>query len=149
MGVVQPEWAELSLTKEGTLTIRDSTFKANLAVGGIGGSGHGGAGMGGALFNHSGTVTIINSTFSGNTAQGGQNGSGLGGAIFNYNGLMSMTNSTLADNFVYTGGAAGGGIYNYKDGATSNLTLHNTILANTQGNSSNDCTNTNGTGGHW
>jgi hypothetical protein len=73
--------------------------------------GGGGAGMGGAIFNHQGEVTIVNSTLSGNTAAGGSTGSGggpgdgFGGAIFNLNGSVDATSSTLAFNTAEAGGA--------------------------------------------
>src|SRR5262249_15981455 len=59
-----------------------------------GGGGGGGAGLGGAIFNNQGaTLTITNSTLTGNTAEGGaggtegdnnpgRSGQGLGGAVF-------------------------------------------------------------------
>ncbi len=72
--------------------------------------------MGGAIFNHNGTVSIINSTLALNIAQGGigtatgdhdgygaNGGSGIGGAIFNLNGTIAITNSTVASNGI-TGG---------------------------------------------
>jgi hypothetical protein len=78
--------------------------------GGAGGSstGGGGAGLGGAIFNHQGTLTIQNSTLTGNTAVGGSgaaNGLGLGGAIFNLNGRTSLDSATLAFNTASQGGA--------------------------------------------
>jgi hypothetical protein len=88
------------------------------APGGFGGGaggvgvGGGGAGMGGAIFNHQGTVSIVNSTISGNTASGGTTGSGgtagqgLGGAIFNLNGTVSLSFSTIASNTASGGGGA-------------------------------------------
>jgi len=79
--------------------------------GGSGGSGGGGgAGMGGAVFNHGGTLTITNSTLSGNVAAGGAAGSfadpgqGLGGAIFNLNGTLTVASSTLSENTADQGG---------------------------------------------
>ena len=61
--------------------------------------GGGGAGMGGAIFSNGGTVNIINSTFTANSAIGGtgaNNGQALGGAIFNRDGTLTITNSTLS-----------------------------------------------------
>lgn len=73
--------------------------------GGIGsGGGGGGAGLGGAIFSNGGTVTLINSTVTGNAASGGgagpggANGSGVGGAVFSRNGTLTITNSTLSGN---------------------------------------------------
>jgi hypothetical protein len=94
---------------------------SSIGIGGFGGGngalisssggGGGGAGMGGAIFNHQGTLTLLNSTLSGNTAVGGQAGSaadagrGLGGAIFNLNGAVRIDYSTIAYNTADDGGA--------------------------------------------
>src|SRR5208283_5469563 len=111
----------------------------------------GGAGMGGAVFNHGGLVTIINSTLANNTAAGGwggdyfQNdgGSGFGGAIFNLNGTVNITSSTFAGNTAAAAGntynpgsyyvpANGGALYNlaYDSATAQNATvvLVNSIL---------------------
>jgi uncharacterized repeat protein (TIGR01451 family) len=124
--------------------------------------GGGGGGFGGAIFNLTGTLTITNSTLTGNMAQGGNGletsgneygggGSGYGGAVFNYNGTFTATNATIANNTVVAGtgdvggDTDGGGIYNYQDsGGTASLTLKNTILADTP-SSNTDCYNNNGT----
>ncbi len=115
---------------------------------GFGGDGGGGGGLGGAIFNHLGTVTLINCTLTGNAAQGGNGangGSGLGGAIFNLNGMITVTNSTFAANTVTAGtggtpGADGGALYNLAYGnkfdgtaTTATVTLSNSILANSSG----------------
>lgn len=95
------------------------------------GGGGGGGGFGGALFAHGATITIVNSTFTHNTAQGGAGsagrgggvssgftifpsgggggGSGYGGAIFSLDTDMTIRSTTIADNFVIAGagGAAG------------------------------------------
>jgi hypothetical protein len=87
--------------------------------------------LGGAIFNDAGNVTLTNSTFSGNTAQGGGNGSsvgkgsGYGGALFNYNGQVSLSFVTVAGNNVNTGtegldgSADGGAIYSLGDSAAA------------------------------
>jgi hypothetical protein len=65
---------------------RDSVF----------GSG-GGAGLGGGIFVRSGSLTLNNTTFTGNTATGGtgvNSGQGLGGAIF----IMQSTTNTNRNN---------------------------------------------------
>ena len=134
-------------------------------AGGAGGNGNGagggGGGLGGAIFNHLGTVTLINSTLSSNTAQGGNGanvsgpgtggtgGSGYGGGVFNYNGTVTVVAATLSDNVVTSGtngtpapatssDAGGGGIYNLGDGALARLTILSSILANT-GSGATDC----------
>jgi hypothetical protein len=111
-----------------------------------GGGGGGGAGMGGAVFNHGGTVTVVNSTFSGNSAAGGAGGrgnggagQGLGGAIFNRNGTLDVLAATVTGN-------GGGGIYNLGDaGGTASATIEGTILANSS--SGNDFVSATNAGG--
>jgi hypothetical protein len=127
----------------------------NGASGGFGGGsgstnefGGGGAGMGGAIFNNAGTVTITNSTLTGNSATGGaaggsgaSAGQGLGGAVFNLNGTITLLNSTLSGNTAIQGG---GGIFNlgstktgsgYSTG-TGKVIMSNTIVANSKGGAS-------------
>lgn len=128
------------------------------------GSGGGGGGFGGAIFNLTGTVRLTNTTFYSNSAQGGSGpsfdgvGTGVGGAIFNLNGDVFIINSTIVSNSVKLGGngtnpiePSGGGIFSLGDsdvssiggsaadlGDTANLTLINTIIANTL-NGATDC----------
>ena len=69
-------------------------------------------GDGGGIFNsgNSSTLTITNSTFSRNISQGS---SIAGGAIFNDHGTLTVTNSTFSGNIAQ--GGDGGGIFNYRD----------------------------------
>lgn len=138
-----------------------SGTEGGLEIGGRGGSGGGAAGMGGAIFNNAGTLNIANSTFSGNTAQGGSSGgfdefgnptgsfapggagSGFGAAIFNRNGTMNVFSTTIANNIVLAGstdggtaGSASGAIYTLGDNATASIALNNTIVSNTTGGTS-------------
>jgi hypothetical protein len=105
-----------------------------------------GAGMGGAIFNMQGSVTIMNSTFTVNTAAGGHDnvtdhGKGIGGAIFNLNGALTAIASTFARNrAVYAAGAPDQGaasIYNLVyDGHTArvaSVVLRQSILADDVG----------------
>lgn len=101
-----------------------------------GGGGGGGAGLGGAVFNHGGSVTVVNSTFSANVAQGGAGGRngapghGLGGAIFNHNGTLSVLASTFSGNAA----ESGGGIYNLGEGeGTASAVVDGSILADSVG----------------
>jgi hypothetical protein len=104
-----------------------------------------GAGMGGAIFNHNGTLTNVNSTFANNKATGGAStvgggsGAGLGGAIFNLQGNIEIEDSSLAFNIASGPNASGGAVYNLgylggDDGGTLHLQsivdLRNSILAN-------------------
>ncbi len=114
-------------------------------------SGGGGAGLGGALFNHGGEATAINTTWSGNRAIGGsvssQNiarpGAGYGGAIFNLDGILDLRFSTVSGNSIVRGNApnsslpapAGGAIYNRAQnpavyGFVSRVTIEHSILGN-------------------
>ncbi|MCX7422601.1 MAG: hypothetical protein NT013_24080 [Planctomycetia bacterium] len=93
----------------------------------------GGGGFGGAIFAQGGAVIIINSTLTGNSAEGGasggsgaQSGQGLGGAIFNLNGTVSIKDSTIARN---TASASGGAVFNLAHGTADGIiaapaTLH-------------------------
>ena len=116
---------------------------ASSSYGGQGGGyskGGGGAGLGGAIFNYSGTVTITNSTISGNTTTGGSGSNsgsaeGSGGGVFNLNGSVTLLNSTIANNTATKGSAltnvshdTTGGVGN-SDPAT--VYLANTILSGT------------------
>lgn len=82
-----------------------SGFGGGAGSGGAGGGG-GGAGMGGAIFNHRGTLTLINVTATQNLAYGGGRAqtpgsgfaSGLGSAVFNLNGSVTIRFSTLSGN---------------------------------------------------
>jgi predicted outer membrane repeat protein len=119
--------------------------------------GGGGAGLGGAIFSMYGSVTVINSTLTGNSAIGGSSiaagngafgGSGYGGAIFNLDGSIALTLVTDANNTVTAGSgdtgnglADGGALYNLAYGnnyatgkaVTATATLSNSILAGTIG----------------
>jgi uncharacterized repeat protein (TIGR01451 family) len=118
-------------------------------------SGGGGAGLGGALFNHGGEATAINTTWSGNSALGGsvssQNqarpGAGYGGAIFNLDGILNIRFSTLSGNIIGRGAApnsmipspAGGSVYNRAQNPAiydfvSRVTIEASILANSVDN---------------
>jgi hypothetical protein len=131
--------------------------------------GGGGAGLGGGIFSMFGSITVINSTLSGNTAQGGNGGgpgagggSGFGGAIFNLDGNATLTYATIASNNAVagTGGTAGnadgGGVYNLAFGNTitqggannATLTINNSVIGQNSGgnnlvNDSQNAKNTN------
>ncbi|MGB5696264.1 MAG: choice-of-anchor Q domain-containing protein [Polyangiales bacterium] len=74
-------------------------------------------GEGGGIYNSGGTLTLTNSTVSGNTAEFG------GGGIYNYSsGTLTVTNSTVSGNTVFD---SGGGIWNETGGT---LTVTNTLV---------------------
>ena len=108
-------------------------------------NGGGGAGLGGAIFGHSSTITVSNSTFTGNFAvrgvagtsgfeedQAAMNGSDAGGAIFTVGGALTITNSTIAGN-ESTGDGAGVVTYKPESGEATSLVLQNTIVAGNSG----------------
>ncbi|MEI7742440.1 MAG: choice-of-anchor Q domain-containing protein [Chloroflexota bacterium] len=113
-----------------TLIIRDSTISANQS--GAGGAIHVGSGgsvqvirstlsantavMGGAIVSEGGSVTLANSTLSGNTATDG-------GGIFMASGALTLLNDTISGN---SAAAAGGGIH-VPGGSV--VTVKNTIIA--------------------
>ena len=119
----------------GILTILATTFENNDGLT---------PGQGGAIYNNSGTVTITNSTFMGNTAASGgtiYNDGGAvtitnstitgstatnGGVLYNQFGVITLTNSTIYTNSLTAVGSAI--VYN-----NGNLTATNTILADGAG----------------
>jgi hypothetical protein len=106
-------------------TIASNTLVTMQAIRTTGGNATSGSGI-----ENRGTLTIINSTFSNNSAA-----SGSGGGILN-SGTLTITNSTFSNNSA----SSGGGIYNNNPGTAQ---LHNTIIANsTRGG---NCVNNGGT----
>lgn len=108
----------------------------------------GGGALGGAIFNHNGTVTIRNCTFTNNYVTrgvggdhdlpgGADNGADAGGAIFSLDNTLEITDTTFSGN-QSTG--SGGAIVAYTDegddggpgggGAPVNLVVRDTIIAN-------------------
>jgi len=64
---------------------------------------------GGGVYNNGGTLTVINSVFSGNRADFDPNvvGYGYGGAIYSSTGVLTVTGSTFSGNNGSRGGAIG------------------------------------------
>jgi hypothetical protein len=101
--------------------------------------GGGGAGMGGAVFNMQGSLTVTNSTLTGDGAVGGtvasgsaSAGEGLGGAIFNLDGTVTLTDATLDANTAADGGADLYSLgYDSLAGFAATVTLADDILAST------------------
>ncbi|MFI5365735.1 MAG: choice-of-anchor Q domain-containing protein, partial [Candidatus Binatia bacterium] len=85
---------------------------------------------GGAIGNFN-TLTVTNSTFSGNSADGGGSGNGYGGAIYN-GGPLTVTNSTFSGNSAFY---VGGGIYNRANGPETNHPLLTVTNSTFSGNS--------------
>jgi hypothetical protein len=111
----------------GSLTIRNSTFSGNQAIGGVGGSGvdfrgcggcgggGGGGGLGGAIYSTR-PLSVSRSTFTSSLASGGSGGSGgpaaggggagVGAAIYLLNAGFTLSDSTFIQNQA-TGGGPG------------------------------------------
>ena len=114
----------------------------NAAVGGAGG---GGAGLGGAIFNDRASIlSVINSTLTGNSTEGGKagivvgigfdehgyggissatpasDGTSQGGAIFSFGSSTHIINSTISNNTASTGR----GVYNFG----ADVRINNTII---------------------
>jgi CSLREA domain-containing protein len=130
----------------GTLTVTDSTFSDNNAVGtGSAPVNCENACLGGGIHNDGGTLKVTRSTFSGNKSDA------AGGGISNANGgTLNLVNSTFSENGAgFVGGAVNnagkldviystfsdnvGDAINNANAAGVTLTLSNTILANSTG----------------
>ena len=107
-----------------TLTVANGSVGAVTSGGGIDNSGTltvtnstfrgNSADYGAAIANYA-TLTVTDSTFSGNVAEG------FGGGIYNYYGLLTVTNSTFSGNSSSWG--LGGGIFNMGPLTVTNSTL--------------------------
>ncbi|MGK2924826.1 MAG: choice-of-anchor Q domain-containing protein [Lysobacterales bacterium] len=113
--------------------------------------GGGGAGLGGAIFNHSGSVLVMNSTFTANGAARGvagswpnnqpesHSGQDQGAAIFSVGGSLTVLNSTIYGNEGTNSNNGGAGIVVYAPGydifsptpqvPPTSFELRNTIIA--------------------
>ncbi len=94
-------------------TIRNATIRNNAATGNAAVEG------GGGIHNENGSLTITNSTITGNVATGA---AGSGGGIINVGGTVSVTNSEISGN---TANRAGGGI---ETTSGSTITLNGVTL---------------------
>ena len=130
------------------LTISNSSFIGNQALGSDGGTGQsGGDGLGGGIFNNAGSdspVTLNNCALSDNQATGGaggdgaNGGNGLGGGLYNDGtSTLAVTGSTVTDNQAIggqgspAGDAFGGGFYT---GLAAILSLDSYTLLHTEDN---------------
>jgi uncharacterized protein (TIGR03118 family) len=133
-----------AIYNQGTLMVSNSTLSDNVSIF----TSYAGGGYGGAIYNAGGTVTVSNSTLSGNSAtfDGGgiyndagtltvSNGSTLfgnsasyGGGIYNdFAGTLTVSGCTISG---YTASQAGGGIYNGNAG-TATVEISSSITGNT------------------
>jgi Trypsin-like peptidase domain len=106
----------------GTIIMANSIISSNAVESQSGGSGGGGGG----IYNGEGTITMTNSTISGNTASSKGDDS-KGGGIYNSKGMITMTNSTVSGNIA----SSGGGIYSEGlDNSTTTTLIFCTIVDN-------------------
>ncbi|MGH8502164.1 MAG: thrombospondin type 3 repeat-containing protein [Gammaproteobacteria bacterium] len=112
-----PNFRFFTVTSAGVLTVQSTTLSGGLPT--TSGSTPGER-QGGAIFNSGGTVSLVDTTLSGNTAV-------AGGAVFNNSGSLNVTNSTISSNFAF---GFGGGVRN--SGGTVSLT-DSTISNNSAG----------------
>jgi len=143
-----PEFRMLALSSTGELTLNETTVSGGAVP--APSSADDPTYRGGGMANYGGTVTVRNSTISGNAASGlyGYGGSGggvvnsgfltvinstisgnstrygQGGGVANFDGTLTVTNSTISGNSAYDGG---GGVYSR--GGTVTVT-HSTISGN-------------------
>src|SRR5262249_25452072 len=94
------------ILNDGTLTVTNSTFSANITGSSILSGTI--AGFGGDIAN-TGSLTVTNSTFSGNLVLQPSESVAFGGAIYS-SGTLTVTNST------FSGNEAGGGFRLHGDG---------------------------------
>ncbi|MBK8620048.1 MAG: S-layer homology domain-containing protein [Anaerolineales bacterium] len=126
------------LENAGTTTLNDSLVDANVVTG-----------VGGGIWNLFGTVTLVRTRVTNNSAYegGGINSYGThieitnasimnnvttgsnGGGVYISVGTAFITNATISDNHAVGATASGGGVYHSSDG---NLTLTNVTLVNNQ-----------------
>uniref|UniRef100_UPI0036F37329 choice-of-anchor Q domain-containing protein n=1 Tax=Rhodopirellula bahusiensis TaxID=2014065 RepID=UPI0036F37329 len=88
----------------GTLTVVNAQITGNTA-----------SGNGGGIANESGTVSITDTTISGNVSGGDEPGEG-GGGVFNDGGTVTITDSDVFENTAIAGLGNGGGILNANGG---------------------------------
>lgn len=117
-----------AIYSQGIVSIVDSTLYGNQAIGGKAGpGGRGGGGYGGAIHSDHATLTVLNSTFSGNSVFSG-NGTTIagsrGGAIATESGSTSLYNSTITNNTASTGR----GLFVYALNGVATVAIQSSII---------------------
>jgi len=116
-----------AILNQGTLEVVGSTLYGNAAIGGNGLNAPGGPGIGGAIANDGGTVTIKNSTLSGNSVASGlgtTSAASFGGGVYSLNGLLRIYNSTISNNSA----SSGRQVYVFAVAGTSTVELFSSIV---------------------
>src|SRR4051794_2773094 len=105
--------------RDAALTVTNSVITNNYALD-----------DGGGIYSYSaqGSVTVVNSTISGNRAGPTGNGSAYGGGIYSQDSPVVIRNSTVSGN---NSGGDGGGVYmSSRDVVNPSLTIENSTVAN-------------------
>ena len=122
-----PEFRIFTVPAGAVVTISGLTISGGI-VRDIGVGGGGVDNEGGGIFN-AGTLTVTDSTLSGNSAGSSSDfGSSYGGGVYN-TGTLAVTDSTISGNTASGGGGAGGGVYN----AGTLTVTDSTLSGNTAG----------------
>lgn len=122
----------------GTAFIEASTISGNLSLNTVLSNGDGGGGIvnGGVMSGvaTAGSMSITNSTISGNRANGHH------GGVYNLNGTVAFNNVTIANNIADADGDGFGNSGGLSQGNSGTATLRNSILAgNTAAGAAKDC----------
>jgi CSLREA domain-containing protein len=117
-----------------TATIRDLTITGGLGI------------NGGGIYNDHGTLTLLNLTIGGNTA----NTASFGGGVYNDgstsgSATLTITNSTISGNLANSGD--GGGVYNAGAGGSATLTINNSTISGNNATGNGGGVFSDGTGG--
>jgi hypothetical protein len=121
-GIAMVTYVENNHSFGGTLHISNSTISGNTVFG---------AGEGAGIFANEATITIDNTTISGNSEpfEQGNDFNGAGAGLYLFNGAhATITNSTITGNTIDRSGAGGAGIYADEDPSGKSLTLKNSIV---------------------
>jgi len=87
-------------------------------------------GNGGGIYNDHATLTITNSTISGNSAASPYSGGGIFNDGANGSATLTITSSTISGN---SGPSGGGGIFNNGFGGSATLTVTNSTISGNSG----------------
>jgi hypothetical protein len=126
-GVAGGEARGGAIFNQGTVEIVASTIYGNSAIGGNAIGAFGGRAVGGAIASDGGSLTLTNTTLSGNSAVSGTGSSvtsSFGGGVHSLHGTLRIYNSTLTLNAATSGRQT----YVFSDAGTATVELFSSIL---------------------